>query len=90
MESVTVAARRFGIDALKPEQEDMIKAFVGGKDVCMHAYRPWLHAFALLPYLYDHLRGLDTSQQSPFDHDLQIRQGCEVLIKLSSIHIHVE
>ena len=37
-----VAARRFGIDALKPKQEDAIKALVGGRVmfVCI-----WLHAY---------------------------------------------
>ena len=36
-EAVTVTAKKFGIDVLKPEQEDAIKAFVGGRDmfVCM-------------------------------------------------------
>ena len=29
-EAVAVAARRFGVDALKPDHWDAIKAFVGG------------------------------------------------------------
>ena len=30
-QAVAVAARRLGVDALKPEQEDAIKEFVGGR-----------------------------------------------------------
>ena len=66
-EAVTVAARRFGVDTLKPEQEDAIKAFVGGRDVfvCLPTKYGKSLCFALLPYVYDHLRGLDTSQPAP-------------------------
>ena len=63
------AARRFGIDAFKPEQEDLTKAFVGWRDmfVCMPTGIAWQVALlrvALLPYVYDHFHGFDTSQPS--------------------------
>ena len=78
-QAVAVAARRFGIDAIKPEQEDVINAFVGGRDTfeCMPAGYGKSLCFALLPYVYDHLHGLIAVA---FNCDLKTWQECEVLL----------
>ena len=66
-EAVAVAARRFGIDALKPEQEDAIKAFVGGRAmlVCMATGCGYIPSHCCRMYVYNHLPGLDTLQLLP-------------------------
>ena len=47
------AAGRFGIDVLKTKQEDVIKAFVGGRDmfICMPTGYGKSLCFMLLQYI---------------------------------------
>lgn len=58
------ACRKMEVEKLKPEQEQGIRAFLGGSDVFISlptGYGKSL-CFALLPHLFDHLRGCASSR----------------------------
>lgn len=57
--AIAYATARFGIEGLKPEQEKAIRTFVDGNDVfvCLPTGYGKSLGFALLPYVYDDLRG---------------------------------
>ena len=78
------AAGRFGIDVLKTKQEDVIKAFVGGRDmfICMPTGYGKSLCFMLLQYIICVWSPLCAWHLAAvaFDRDLQTRQGCEVLL----------
>ncbi len=65
-EAIVSAAARFGVEELKPEQETAIRVLVDGSDVfvCLPTGYGKSLCFGLLPFVYDHLRGVDNSNQS--------------------------
>ena len=90
-EAVALAAERFGIDALKPEQGDAFKAFVGVRDVfvCLPTGYGKSLCFAMLPYvtinfvtsvaIFSTISVLDTARMSRYSSLKQRPRGVVVV-----------
>lgn len=65
-EAISYACSKMAVRKLKPEQEKCVRAFLDGNDIfiCLPTGYGKSLCFAMLPHIFDHLRGLGTSEAS--------------------------